>query len=95
VSTSSHPAPEEDLRRLAIRQLHKKRGLQAHVLAYVVVNLFLNAVWFTGGLGSFYWPLIPLFGWGIGLAFHIWDVYSPAQPTEERIEREMRRLAHR
>jgi hypothetical protein len=35
-----------------------------------------------------------MFGWGIGLAFNLWDVYSP-QPSEERIRAEMDRLAHR
>lgn len=83
-----------DLREAAIVQLRKKRGLQAHALAYVMVNLFLNAIWLFTEPG-FYWPAIPLFGWGIGLAFHIWDVYSPARPTEEQITREMNRLAHR
>jgi 2TM domain len=84
----------DDLRQLAIAQLRKKRELQAHILAYVAVNLFLNAIWLLTMPGGFYWPVFPLLGWGIGLAFHIWDVYRPAQPTEERIEREMRRLSH-
>jgi len=82
-----------ELRRLAISQLRKKRGLQAHVLAYVMVNLFLNAIWLLVMPGGFYWPVFPLLGWGIGLAFHIWDVYGPTQPTQEQIEREMRRLS--
>jgi hypothetical protein len=35
-----------------------------------------------------------MFGWGIGVAFHIWDVYAPAAPPEDRIQREMDRLGH-
>jgi hypothetical protein len=83
---------DQDLRRLAIDRLRKKRGLQAHLLAYVTVNLLLAAVWLATTSGGFYWPAIPLLGWGIGVAFNVWDVYSP-QPDEKHIEREMRRLA--
>ena len=39
----------------------------AHALAYVMVNLLLVAVWFVTGAG-FFWPVFPLFGWGIGMA---------------------------
>jgi hypothetical protein len=93
--TSVDPTLPNDLRQQAILRLRKKRELQAHILAYLLVNLFLTAIWFLGDLGGFFWPVIPLFGWGIGLAFHIWDVYWPALPSEEKIGREMSRLAHR
>jgi hypothetical protein len=83
---------DSDLRRRAIDRLRKKRGLQAHLLAYVTVNLLLAAIWLATTPDAFYWPLIPLLGWGIGVAFNIWDVYAP-QPDEKRIEREMRRIA--
>jgi 2TM domain len=91
--TTDVSAPDGDLRQLAIVQLRKKRGLQAHALAYLLVNVFLNAVWlFTGG---FYWPVFPLFGWGIGLAFNAWDVYAPSRPSEAQIDREIKRLRSR
>ena len=82
----------DNLREAAIRQLRKRRGLQAHVIAYVTVNLFLTALWWFTSPGAFFWPLFPIFGWGIGLAFNVWDVYSPEQWTEDRIQREMQRL---
>jgi len=84
----------QDLRQLAIVQLRKKREAQAHALAYVTVNLFLVTIWYATGAG-FFWPVFPLFGWGIGIAFHLWDVYSPDVPSEARIEREMQRLTPR
>ncbi len=93
--TADIPTPGNDLRHVAITRLRKKRGLQAHALAYLMVNLFLNAVWMLTDFGGFYWPVIPMFGWGIGLAFHIWDVYSPDLPTEQQIDREIEHLAHR
>ena len=91
-ATRSDPT---DLRELAITRLRKRRELQAHLLAYVLVNLFLNGIWLLTMPGGFYWPLFPLFGWGIGVAFHVWDVYSPEVPAEERIDREMTRLRRR
>lgn len=91
---SIHVDQGQDLRQRAIVQLRKKREVQAHALAYVIVNLFLVTIWYVTGAG-FFWPLFPLFGWGIGIAFHLWDVYSPDVPSEARIEREMRRLTPR
>lgn len=94
MTTSMSPRLDAELREAATKQLRKKRDLQAHVLAYAMVNLLLNALWLLTMPGGLYWPIFPLLGWGIGLAFHIWDVYAPA-PSEGQIEREMRRLARR
>lgn len=82
------------LRKRAVDRLHAKRDLQAHLIAYVLVNLLINGIWLITGAG-FYWPMFPLLGWGIGVAFHTWDVFSPETPSEDRIEREMRRLTNR
>jgi hypothetical protein len=93
MTTQTPPAMDshEDLRQLAIQQLRKKRELQAHVLAYVTVNAFIVGIWFVTGVG-FFWPIFPILGWGIGLIFHIWDVYSPERMTEEKIQRQMQRM---
>lgn len=81
---------EDELRAAAVKRLKDKRDFKAHLLAYVMVNLLLVAIWAVTSAG-FFWPVFPLFGWGIGLAFHAWDVYSsPASP--ERIAAEMDRL---
>ena len=92
----AHDGTEEgdaELRRLAVKRLEDKRGLSAHVLAYVLVNLLLVAIWYVSGAG-FFWPVFPIFGWGIGLAFNAWDVLWPA-PGEQAIETEMERLRQR
>jgi hypothetical protein len=46
-----------------------RRDLGRHVAAFVVVNLFLIAIWAASGAGYF-WPIWPLLGWGLGLASH-------------------------
>ena len=87
-------APGNDLRQLAITRLRKKRELHTHLVVYLAVNLFLFAIWAFSGVG-FFWPAFPLLGWGIGMMFHAWDVYSPEQPTEAKIDREIKRLTSR
>ena len=81
---------EPELRRQALKRLEDKRGLMAHALAYVTVNLLLVALWYVTG-AAFFWPVFPIFGWGIGLAFHTWAVLSPA-PGPRQVEAEMQRL---
>jgi len=84
-----------DLRQLAIDHLRKKREFIQHLAVYVVVNLVLNLIWLFTTPGGFYWPMFPLFIWGIGIVFHAMDVFSPASPSEEKIQREIARLTRR
>ena len=90
--TDVRPPEPDQLRDTAVRNLRKKRDLQAHLLAYVMVNLLFNGIWLAITPGGFYWPMFPLLGWGIGLAFHVWDVYAPGL-SENKVQREMRRLS--
>lgn len=54
------------------------------------VNACLVVTWAVTGV-AFFWPIFPLLGWGIGVAFNAWDVYRPPI-SEDRIRREMDRL---
>lgn len=81
---------EHDLRKRAEKRLRAKRDLGAHLLAYILVNGFLVVIWAMTS-GGFFWPAFPILGWGIGLAFNVWDVYSP-EPSEDKIRAEMERL---
>ncbi|MBI4259886.1 MAG: 2TM domain-containing protein [Actinobacteria bacterium] len=82
---------EDELRKEAVARLRKRSELGAHLMAYVLVNAVLVAVWAMTG-PTLFWPAFPMLGWGIGLFFHAWDVFRRA-PSEERIRREMHRLA--
>ncbi len=82
---------EEELRQRATDRLKKKRDLVGHVVAYVIVNLFLTLIWFFTGRG-YYWPIWVLLGWGIGLAFNIWDVYGRRDISDADIDREVERM---
>lgn len=89
-----HAPDSQDARQAAITRIRKKRALYTHILAYVLVNVFLIIIWLVSGDG-FFWPVFVLFGWGIGVVFNIWDVYSPQHPTEEQIRSEMDRMSRR
>jgi hypothetical protein len=48
-----------------------------HVTTYMAVNMFLIMIWLsTSGTGSFFWPMFPIGGWGIGVAAHGASYYS-------------------
>ncbi|MBL8858392.1 MAG: 2TM domain-containing protein [Planctomycetes bacterium] len=57
-----------DIEQRARRRVDRKLGFYVHALVYVLVNLGLFGInHFTGGPR---WHLMPLMGWGIGLAVH-------------------------
>jgi hypothetical protein len=92
--THDDASSEGDLRQQAIRRLRKKRDFRSHVVAYVLVNAFLVVIWAVTS-GDFFWPIFPIAGWGIGLAFNAWDVYGRRPLSEEEILREQQRLSRR
>lgn len=85
-------ASDEERRQEAIKAIKKKRDFKGHVVAYVIVNVFLVGVWYFTGAGYF-WPIWVMGGWGIGLAFNAWDVYGRGSGTisEAEIQREIDR----
>jgi len=92
-----------DLSDEQVTKLVRERvGFRMNLVAYVFVNLFLVGVWFVttgGGAPSFtdgrhyFWPIWPILGWGLGLAFHWFRAFGPGAGMqareEERIRREM------
>jgi hypothetical protein len=55
---------------------------------YVLVNSLLVVIWAVTNEGTYFWPMWPLLGWGIGLAMHAWDTFR--RPIgEEAIRKEM------
>jgi hypothetical protein len=81
---------EQELRDRAIERIKDKQGFYAHLLAYVLVNALIIAIWAMAG-GGFFWPMFAILGWGIGIAFHWYGVFVEHEPTEEDIQREIRR----
>ena len=87
-------SPNED----ALWKLAKKRAaFKRHLSAYVLVSMFLWAIWwFTTGRSGFLnglpWPVWPMLGWGLGLAFIYTDAYNTTGNLQTDIEKEFEKL---
>ncbi len=81
----------DDARQQAIHRLGQKRAYRRQVQQYLLVNAILIAVWAATGRGYF-WPIWPIFGWGVSLVIQGWKLSHPLRPfSEDEIEREMLR----
>lgn len=81
---------EEQRRKAAIDRLKARRDFKAHAAAYIIVNTGLVVIWALSGAGYF-WPIWPILGWGVGLAFNAWAAYIQKPITEDDIRTEMNR----
>ena len=70
----SAPLSEEEIYRLAKKRVEEKKGVFSHIIIYVVVNAVLVIIWALTGRG-YPWFIWPIFGWGIGLIFHVLGVF--------------------
>ncbi len=80
----------------------KRASFKNHAVSYVIVNGFLWVLWFFSGnhgnalditgwhIHHYPWPIWPMFGWGIGLAFHFAGAYI--FPEVNSVEREYEKL---
>jgi hypothetical protein len=73
-STSSFNPEAKDQQ---LWEMAKKRaGFKASLASYFFVNCLLVAVWFfSSGYNSYFWPIWPMLGWGLGLAFQYYGAY--------------------
>jgi len=45
-------------------------------MVYILVNCMLVALWcFTNGVKSYFWPMWPILGWGLGILYQFVDAY--------------------
>ena len=70
----------------------RRASFKISAFSYVTVNFMLVAIWyFTTGPGSYFWPIWPMLGWGIGIAtqyfhaYHGTDIFS-AQKEYEKLK---------
>lgn len=76
-------------RQRAIRRIQAKRGLWVHFIVYLAVNALLVLIWAMSS-ATYFWPVWPMLGWGIGVAAHAVSVYvRPSEISEARIDREL------
>lgn len=83
----------ESLHRAAEKRLKDQAGFWRLLGVFVIVWGILTAVWALSG-GGYFWPVWAIFGMSIALLFAGWGAFGPRskQPSEERIQAEMRRM---
>lgn len=93
--SSNHASPldpEAKLRERAVQQLRERRDFFIHLAVYAAVNVLLVLLWWWDDPHSFFWPLFPMLGWGIGLFVHAWTTFRGDSFSEDRIRRQMDRM---
>ena len=84
---------DDDIRRLAIRRADMRLAFRSHLMAYVIVNAGLSAIYVATSFGHYFWPIWPMLGWGIGLGAHAAAVYMDGEGIRDRmIAEEMEKL---
>ena len=86
------PQNQDDLRERAIARLRARSEFRRHVVIYLAINAFVVLIWSWTGVG-FFWPIFPIFFWGIGIVAHAWQTFGSDEFSEERIRREINRLS--
>ena len=55
--------------------------------SYFLVNVFLVVVWFfSSGPESYFWPMWPMLGWGLGIAFQYYHAFIGNKMTSTQKE---------
>ena len=75
------------------KQAKKRVSFRRHFAAYLIVNGFLWCLWLFSGArmhSGFPWPLFPMLGWGIGIAFAYYDAFL--NPGNDAVSREYEKL---
>jgi len=72
----------------------RRVDFKSHLTVYIIVNVFLWALWYFGGYknyrSSLPWPAWTTLGWGVGVAFHFISAY--VLPKSNSVEHEYQKL---
>jgi hypothetical protein len=84
---------DDEIRELATHRVRRRRGFYSHLVAYILVNLMLVAIWYFTGR-SYFWPGWVMLFWGIGLVFNGVAVFAKGDIGSERaaIEKEIEKI---
>lgn len=89
---------EAELVEMAIKRIKLKRGLYSNIAAFVFVNIFLAFLYHFLKMGNFNdgrpWYLWVTSGWGLGLAFHIFETHQEIKVklSTNVVDKELERL---
>jgi serine/threonine protein kinase len=74
---------EEIIRRRVRKRLKARREFVGNLTSYILVNGGLLLLWAFTGAG-FFWPMFPIFFWGIGVFMQGYGYYSQYGPGADR-----------
>ncbi len=72
-----------------VRAARRASMRRAILVPYVVVNTFLVLVWLAISLAGpdhsldYFWPIWPILGWGVGVAFALWGTRGGSSAHEQ------------
>ena len=79
----------EEQRQQAIRRIRAKREFRVHLAVYLAVNALLVVIWAMTST-TYFWPVWPMLGWGIGVVAHAANVYfGSSEISGAQIDREL------
>lgn len=90
----SHPLSSDEIDRLARKRAGSKLGWYIHATVYVTVNILVYAI-SEHAFGRRSWSVVPLLGWGLGLALHWISVFvlgASGGLRDRMVQRERERL---
>jgi hypothetical protein len=80
------------------RLARKRAKFKRHLVTYCIINIFFWVIWILNmhdpDEGRFPWPIWPMLGWGLGLAFQYFDAYhtemgSSAEKEYEKLKKKI------
>lgn len=83
---------DPQLRAEARKSIRAKRELQVHLTSYAIVISALVVIWLVTSAPGYFWPIWPMMGWGIGIAFHVASLRWDRPVTEAEITAEAERM---
>jgi hypothetical protein len=91
------PDATEQRRALAIKRIQAKNGFTIHLLVYLAINAISVVSWALTEAGKsfpagFFWPIVLIAAWGVGLVIHGYTVYRGNAYIEAQIQRERKQL---
>lgn len=72
----------------------RRASFKRHLAAYVILNTAFWVLWYftheAGEADGLPWPVWPMLGWGIGVAFHYASAYLSS--ADDAVEKEYHKL---
>jgi 2TM domain-containing protein len=82
VQTQPKPTRAALPRRPELRLVEgRRRAAQLHLLTFVVGNALFWTLWGAISVTAdrwYWWPVVPVVGWAVVLAGHLWHAFRPA-----------------